>query len=103
MEELPSLKFPPKTSEAINSSSLPVYEGFSRKTSFPEPAEKKEKAAKKAGAGRRKGKRQMSDDGKLAIRAGVMLRNWKASHPDAGEEEVAKQRDKFVQQLRKAG
>ncbi len=56
---------------------------------------------KKAKPGRRKGKRSMSEEGKLAIRAGVLLRNWKASHAEASEEEVAKQRERFVQQLRR--
>ncbi|MBL8215713.1 MAG: hypothetical protein JNK87_33635 [Bryobacterales bacterium] len=56
---------------------------------------------KKGKPGRRKGKRVMSEEGKLAIRAGVLLRNWKASHTDASDEEVAKQRERFVQQLKR--
>ena len=67
-----------------------------------EPAEVKVKE-KKAAPGRRKSKRTMSEDGKLAIRAGVMLRHWKTTHAEATEEEVAKQRERFVQQLRRQG
>lgn len=44
-------------------------------------------------------KRQMSAEGKLAIQVGVALRQWKAANPDAGEEDVAKQREKIRQQL----
>lgn len=67
-----------------------------------DPAELKPKAVKaapkKAGAKKEK-KRQMSAEGKLAIQVGVALRQWKASNPDAGEDEVAKQREKIRQQL----
>jgi len=66
-----------------------------------ETEEPERAAAKKAKPGRRKGKRMMSEEGKLAIRAGVLLRNWKTEHADASEEEVAKQRERFVQQLRR--
>ena len=43
----------------------------------------------------------MSAEGKLAIQVGVALRQWKASNPEAGEEDVAKQREKIRQQLQR--
>jgi hypothetical protein len=46
-------------------------------------------------------KRRMSAEGKLAIQVGVALRQWKASNPEAGEEDVAKQREKIRQQLQR--
>lgn len=46
-------------------------------------------------------KRRMSAEGKLAIQVGVVLRQWKTANPDAGEEDVAKQREKIRQQLQR--
>jgi hypothetical protein len=46
-------------------------------------------------------KRKISPEGKLAIRLGVALRHWKAAHPEAGEEDVAKQRERIRQQLQR--
>lgn len=62
-------------------------------------AELKPKAVK--AAPKKLKKRQMSAEGKLAIQVGVALRQWKAANPEAGEEDVAKQRDKIRQQLQR--
>lgn len=48
-------------------------------------------------------KRQMSAEGKLAIQVGVALRQWKTANPDAGEEDLVKQREKIRQQLQRKG
>ncbi|MBX7134003.1 MAG: hypothetical protein K1X67_15125 [Fimbriimonadaceae bacterium] len=64
------------------------------------PAERKPRAVK--AAPKKATKRQMSAEGKLAIQ-GVALRQWKAANPEAGEEDVAKQRERIRQQLVRKG
>jgi hypothetical protein len=58
----------------------------------PKAVEAKPKKAKK---------RNLSGEGKLAIRTGVALRHWRAANPEASEEDVAKQREKIRQQLQR--
>ncbi|MBX7134006.1 MAG: hypothetical protein K1X67_15140 [Fimbriimonadaceae bacterium] len=62
-------------------------------TATTEPKPRAVKAAPKKAK-----KRQMSAEGKLAIQVGVALRQWKAANPEAGEEDVAKQRERIRQQ-----
>ncbi|MBL8209698.1 MAG: hypothetical protein JNK87_03250 [Bryobacterales bacterium] len=57
--------------------------------------------AGKAAPPRKEKKRRMSVEGKLAIQVGVALRQWKAGNPGASEEDLAKQRDRFRQQLQR--
>ena len=65
-------------------------------------AELKPKAVKAAPKpAKKEKKRRMSAEGKLAIQVGVALRQWKAANPEAGEEDVAKQREKIRQQLQR--
>ncbi|MCC6710686.1 MAG: hypothetical protein IT492_24250 [Gammaproteobacteria bacterium] len=64
-------------------------------------AERKPQAASKPA--KKAKKRNMSAEGKLAIQAGVRLRAWRGEHPEAKEEEIAKQRARFQAELRRGG
>lgn len=77
---------PPKWLSAVQGDSAEVTE-LRPKAAKPAPNKPK--------------KRGMSAEGKLAIQVGVVLRQWKAANPDAGEEAIAKQRERIKQQLQR--